>query len=347
MSKITLLIKPTHLCNFSCVYCYNSSNNNNVKKSMLDKENLYKVFEVLLNQFDIIECVWLGGEPLLFGKRNFEEVFKQQIKLSNEYKVKFLNSVQTNAMLLDEEYEILFNNYNVNIGVSYDGINSLLTRGHGQDLWEKILYLRDRHYIKSVLYVLSSYNKDVLLEDYERLKSENLSMKINRFIPVDKSKSELNITNEEYAEVMFNLFERYYNDINNGALITVKPFQEFISMVKENIATSCHYGSCLSKYLCIDPMGDLYLCARHTKKLCNISDVTTYDEIILNGNYQNIIEEVLTKREKCKNCDLFYYCGGGCHFRSLINEDYCLEFKLLFPRIKKFLIDNSSYKEDL
>ena len=89
------------------------------KSSKLELEELEKLLLKFKNYKVGIE--FHGGEPLLMGKRKFEEYLSLIATYKNIVKI-FL---QTNGVLLDDEYLNLIEYYcpdKMNIGISLDGL---------------------------------------------------------------------------------------------------------------------------------------------------------------------------------------------------------------------------------
>jgi uncharacterized protein len=71
-----------------------------------------------------------GGEPLLLGKRKVEQLFKIIMAKCGQ------NGIQTNGLLIDNEWIDMFVKYNVNVGVSLDGDTPLLNAGRFSDAFK-------------------------------------------------------------------------------------------------------------------------------------------------------------------------------------------------------------------
>lgn len=51
-----------------------------------------------------VKVLFHGGEPLLWGIERFYEIYEYEKELSDKTGVKFTNSIQTNASLIDDEW---------------------------------------------------------------------------------------------------------------------------------------------------------------------------------------------------------------------------------------------------
>ena len=93
-----LQIEPTSICNYRCVFCYQTDNKFNKRSNGYMGHMSYKTFKLLIDQAEgNIEFISLAsrGEPLLCPD------IKKMLKYTTN---KFLNlKINTNASLLDEE----------------------------------------------------------------------------------------------------------------------------------------------------------------------------------------------------------------------------------------------------
>ncbi len=126
---IIVVLKITEQCNLNCSYCYffNMDNQDfSDKPALITDETLQQVAGFLANaaaqyQAKTVTIVLHGGEPLLIKKNRFEEMidlFRFQIKPYAE----LYFYLQTNAVLLDNEWLELVKIKNVFLGISIDGL---------------------------------------------------------------------------------------------------------------------------------------------------------------------------------------------------------------------------------
>ena len=138
-SKLSLILKLTENCNYSCDFCRYA--NSKDEKLVFTLENLKKTIFMctqwnLKNNNKNISFTFHGGEPLLWGKKNFKEIIEYEKELSERFNVNFKNGLQTNGYLIDEEWINIFKEGKFDVGVSIDGQKEL--NGHvgplGKDL---------------------------------------------------------------------------------------------------------------------------------------------------------------------------------------------------------------------
>ncbi|WP_333023685.1 radical SAM protein [Wolbachia endosymbiont of Pentidionis agamae] len=138
------MFKLVERCNINCTYCYIFNGENEDWKlhpSYVKHETSDKIIQFLahgckeLNISDV-KIVFHGGEPLMYKKKAFDELCSSFNKELAPY-TNLDFSLQTNAMLINEEWIKLFHKHNIKIGVSLDGpkeyndVNRLDHKGRG------------------------------------------------------------------------------------------------------------------------------------------------------------------------------------------------------------------------
>lgn len=124
----TLIVKIASLCNIDCAYCYeynkgDSSWREQPKRLSLETARSigYRIAEYCaVNDRPNFTVVFHGGEPLLVGPRYFESVL-QEIRLAASGSTNLGFGVQTNGVLLSDEFLDVFGRNEVSVGVSLDG----------------------------------------------------------------------------------------------------------------------------------------------------------------------------------------------------------------------------------
>lgn len=115
-----LVIQPTPFCNINCDYCYLPDRNS---KKRIPLPILGRAIEnVFINELvgERLSIVWHAGEPLVLPIAFYEEAF-QVIDALPVAKGKISHSIQSNGMLINDEWCRFIKEHNVNLGLSIDG----------------------------------------------------------------------------------------------------------------------------------------------------------------------------------------------------------------------------------
>lgn len=126
---ITLLIKPASgSCNLRCRYCFYADEMNNRKEKtygMMSEETLDILVEKTLNQVThTATFAFQGGEPTLAGLDFFRALIEIE-KKHNHRGIEIHNSLQTNGIVIDEEWARFLHDNHFLVGLSLDGYEQL------------------------------------------------------------------------------------------------------------------------------------------------------------------------------------------------------------------------------
>jgi uncharacterized protein len=115
-----LVIQPTPFCNINCDYCYLPYRNSKKRLSLhMLKQTIEKVFASELVG-ERLSIVWHAGEPLVLPIGFYEEMF-QAIESLSVATEKITHSMQSNGMLINDEWCKFIKEHNINLGLSIDG----------------------------------------------------------------------------------------------------------------------------------------------------------------------------------------------------------------------------------
>ena len=141
----TLLIKPAGPdCNMACTYCFYLEKESLFPESLrhrMSQDMLEKVIRQAMNQSESqISFIWQGGEPTLMGLEFYQKsvYFQQQFGCGQTLG----NGLQTNGLLINDEWIHFLKSYNWLVGLSLDGPEHIhdhyrCTR-NGDGTWKKV-----------------------------------------------------------------------------------------------------------------------------------------------------------------------------------------------------------------
>jgi len=125
MSATHFIVKITHTCNLQCNYCY-LRHNKPRETSFMAGETFSNCLDAALRNaraenLKKINIILHGGEPLLLGITRISDYLDRVRTLEKQYGISIVLGLQTNGLLLDDEYIALLKKGQFNIGLSLDG----------------------------------------------------------------------------------------------------------------------------------------------------------------------------------------------------------------------------------
>ena len=115
-----LIVQPTPFCNIDCSYCYLPDRGN--RKRLTTDTLAWLCRRVFTSPFlgESLSIVWHAGEPLVLPPAYYREAFA----IIDQYVPSALavnHCIQTNGMLISDEWVELINERGINVGISIDG----------------------------------------------------------------------------------------------------------------------------------------------------------------------------------------------------------------------------------
>ncbi len=319
---ITSIMKTTEYCNLDCDYCYVRES----KEKVMDMDSVERLLD-LYSESDVEKSkfIWHGGEPLLADIDFFQEV----VDLQEDYEVECKNGVQTNGVLLDEEFARFFKDEGFSVSVCLNGPkeihNSHRTYPDGSGSFEEtveaIELLREDDMKYGIIGVLSEESIGKEREIYETVKEySDGSARLNPMHPINEERDgkDVGLSSEEFASVMKNLYDEWVSDDERFKLTSL---ERYISGLTEGFSIGCgSSGRCLSpRYISMDTEGNLYPCARvldiEEVEIGNVKDFDSMEPIFntLDGFSKKKAEKI---EEECGDEDCYDSCHGGCSMNA-------------------------------
>lgn len=122
-----LLVKLASRCNIKCTYCYWFRDPDVYRRPAVltvEAEDAFcRRLEEHINAFGLEHfiVVFHGGEPLLFPKRRFVALQEKLLDIEKRTGCEITRGVCTNAILIDQEWVAIFDEFEVDVSVSLDG----------------------------------------------------------------------------------------------------------------------------------------------------------------------------------------------------------------------------------
>jgi uncharacterized protein len=116
----TIVLQPTPFCNIDCRYCYLPQRSDT---TVMPLATIVAAFEKIFASgwaSPQMTIIWHAGEPLVLPVSYYEQAFEAIEALRPDY-LQLRHSIQTNGMLLSQEWCDLIQKWHIGLGVSIDG----------------------------------------------------------------------------------------------------------------------------------------------------------------------------------------------------------------------------------
>ena len=344
---ITVIIKVVDYCNFECAFCrYYLDQKRQISSISLEtfEQVLIKACEYNISRgMKHLTVIFHGGEPLLWGLDNFKKAiqFEKDFEKTHEG-FSFVNDVQTNGSLIDNQWADFFKANNFSIGISIDGPEEINFHRNSKlpndTVLNNIKYLAQHGCKYGILTVITDKH-DGHADDYYEFLVENNIDSVGFCYCFDEDEKGI-VSNEVLTSFLIRFFDRYFF---GDYKLHVREFEFVMKLCLGARIEGCtfDYRQSCGNYFSIYPNGDIHFCDSYSlddKQLGNIIK-NDFHEIKKSLALKSILEQIRYSAERCSICKIKDICGGGCsrHVLSNGNNAFCETFKVLFPYIKKVI----------
>jgi len=290
---------------------------------------------------------WQGGEPTLMGLDFYKKTVELQKKYASNGQT-ISNALQTNAIVLDEQWCSFLNEYNFLVGISLDGPQKYhdhyrLDRAGGgtfERVKRAIELCRKFHVQFNILILLNKFNGDAADEIFDFFLKEKI--RFLQFIPcVEKAEdgsgiADFSITPEQYGNFLCRLFDRWLE--NGPEKISIRLFDSILHYCLYGQHTLCTLSRNCNDYVVVEHNGDVFCCDFFVEprwKLGNIHETPIAE--LASSEKKRIFARTKSKlANQCLACRHLDICRGGCMKDRVAADDYhctsyfCQSYKRFF-----------------
>jgi len=332
-----LVIQPSPFCNIDCSYCYlpERSNTNKIKPETIEKL-MERVLEANLIDRQVT-VVWHAGEPLAVPLSYYRRYF-QIIKANTPDHLTIRHSIQSNGMLITDEWCRFIKEKNISIGLSIDGPAFLHNKNRvtraGKGTLAKALEgaaLLQKHNIRfhiiAVITAESCNYPDEIFNFFKELGVKYLGLNFEEVEGGNMSSSFQNGRSENVLAFLSRLYElQEQNDhkmivrefMNSKQSIIGDPFAEHYRIDE---AMRFNHQTVPYAIISVDYQGNFS--SFSPELLGQKSEI--YGDFTLGNVYTDSFEDAFRTPKfilmnddiqsgisKCKStCEYYYVCGGG------------------------------------
>lgn len=375
-TAFSAMIKPVgSACNLGCRYCYylDKAALYENRQSLMDDELLETTIKQYIQANDIpqIMFVWHGGEPLIAGLDFYKKAVALQQKYAEGKQIE--NVLQTNGILIDENWCRFFAEHNFLIGISIDGPESIhdtyRRNKAGEATFAKVMgaieQMRKYRVEFNTMSVVSRASEGKAVEIYRFLKS--IGSSFMQFLPAlehvrisDKTGKPLIVPPGTPDSVMAEWsvsakgYGRFLNDIFDEWVLT-DVGRYFVQMFDVALAqwvgvppALCAFADTCGDALVIEHNGDVYSCDHFVYpeyRLGNIKDHSLKSLYRKKEQFRFGMDKRNSLPSECLNCRYYFACRGECpkhRFEQSADGEpnknaLCEGFKLFFKHVDPYM----------
>lgn len=305
---VDLWINVTNKCNLRCIHCHLSSGTA-LENEMTKKEIIRVIDEA--RDLGVRNLTISGGEPLV--RNDILSI----VEYAHEQNIDRI-TVVTNGTLITNETAEKFSKLNVDVQVSLDGAREEthdFIRGKGTYKKtiggiKKLVNAGAHFYIGMTI---MKKNMNEMQEMAELSKSLRINV-LHLTILQNKGRAKENplvigLEDEDYVTAIKKMKE--ISNLTNINISTEEAFRGKVERLSK--IDLCGAGSGI---ISVAADGNVYPCAGlHEKEFCagNIRDQSLRDIWKTSAVFKRFRSLSILDIEDCRNCELKFICGGGCH----------------------------------
>lgn len=354
------ILKIADACNLNCSYCYYYADSFSPEippNKLMPKHVVETYFQKVVDHCRIhglqkYGILLHGGEPLLAGKKYYRWLFELARRyFGNEIEIEW--SLQTNGVLLDDEYVGLFRENGVSISVSLDGPKEIHNRfrldkrGRGTfaETIDALELLERNGYPPAILCTIFPDDDGHKVYTYFR----SLDIKWMNFMLPDYSYDtfpydDLSAHNKNCLAYMKGAFDAWFEEDNPA--VSVQYFKDLVrSSIGERTEMCTMQESC-PNFITLETNGTVNHC-----DVMRLSGTSNYETGVSIQEPLDAIDEHPIHRKMgepqgllcstCRACEFLSSCGGHCPGTRYSEENgfdnvsiYCEFFKAFIPYVE-------------
>jgi uncharacterized protein len=356
--EFQVFVKPAGaVCNLDCHYCYYRD-----KRSLYPESGALRMTDSLLEEYIVQQIAsvggpetvfsWHGGEPTTLGV----DFFRKAVELQRKHKPagwRIRNGIQTNGVLLDEEWGRFLRAEGFRVGLSLDGPAELhdpyrVTRG-GEPSHRQALrgyeILRKHAVPTDILCVVHSRNVRHPLTVYRFFRE--IGGTYLGFLPAVERAPEgaegvgpFTPSAEDYGAFLCKIFDEWVE--RDTDRIAVQTFEEAARPALGMEHSLCVFRETCGQIPVIEHNGDFFPCDHYVDREHRMGNIgeTPLGELLESPAQQAFGE---AKRDAlpryCRECEVLAMCHGGCpKYRFIHTPDGEEGLNYLCAGLKRFFL---------
>jgi uncharacterized protein len=349
--EFQVFVKPAGaVCNLDCQYCYYRD-----KRSLYPDTAVFRMPESLLEEYIVqhieaargpeIDFSWHGGEPTTLGV----DFFRKAIALQRRHRPagwRIHNGIQTNGVLLDDEWCRFLAAEGFKAGLSLDGPAELhdayrVTRG-GQPTHQQAMrgyaLLRKHKVPTDIVCTVHNLNVRYPLTVYRFFRE--IGCTYLGFLPVVERVGPYTPSAEAYGAFLCKIFDEWIE--RDTERMAVQTFEEAARPALGMEHSLCVFRETCGQIPVVEHNGDFFPCDHFVDREHRLGNIrqTPLGELLESQAQRDFGE---AKRDGlpryCRDCEVLAMCHGGCpKYRFIRTPDGEPGLNYLCAGLKRFFL---------
>lgn len=323
MRELEIMLKPaSSLCNLRCSYCFYEAVAGEravPSQGVMSPETAGAVLEHIFGDLepgDRVGFAFQGGEPTLAGPGFFRDFIRRAEELNRGCEVSY--RLQTNGVLLDEEWCALLKERDFLVGLSLDCLrpvhNACRRDGAGEGTFAQVMAAKERLDAWGIDYnVLATLTRELAARAeavWAFLRAEGIGFV--QFTPCFGETPQA-LTPADFARFYGELIPLWHRAWEEGTYISVKLIDDLVTLLAEGRVTACGLTGRCHPQIVVESNGDVYPCDFYATDAWRIGNLCREGlKALYEAPGQARFRRRARQRPLCGDCRYQAICGGGC-----------------------------------
>lgn len=326
MPPITVMVKPVSgACNMRCAYCFYADETSRRETAsfgtMSAQTQEALVRRVFAYADGAVMLAFQGGEPTLAGAPFFRRLLELEKKY-NTRRLPVTHALQTNGYALSDELLDALKEGNFLLGVSLDGergIHDARRRdAAGAPTYDRvcrnIARIREKGLAYNILCVADARVAGSARACFTALAPHGYLQFIPCLDDFDGRKTPDSLTAEAFGTFLIELFDLYEARMRAGAFVSVRTFDNYLSMLLGEAPEMCAMrGACSPGYL-VEANGNVYPCDFYALDEWLLGNINgdSFFKLAKSDAALRFLSSSRPVDRACAACEWYALCRGGC-----------------------------------
>ena len=346
--KKHLMLMPSLDCPAGCAYCFGPRSGS----MPMGQDTVEAVirWQQAVDEDLRLEITFHGGEPLSPGFQFYQKALPLLKAGLDARQVRF--AMQSNLWLLTDELADLLKAYNVSIGTSLDGPETINDAQRGSGYFRRTMAGIERARAHGLdvgcICTFTPHSLPHLPEIMDFFIYEGLNFTVHAALPgLHENNRPTNeswsLSSDAHGDQLIQMLDRYLTHTDRVRISTLDSLCRSVAAGQGGI---CTFGDCLGNYLAVDPEGWIYPCQRFAGKptftLGNVHDNPSIEKLSASPTWRAFQARQESIGRECGDCNYFSICRGGCPYNALadgggsfrqLRDPHCSAYKRIFQHI--------------